>query len=221
MKNQLSHVRTIIFDYDGTLHDSSKIYIPAFKRAYDYLVKNNKAEEKNWSDEEITQWLGYSKQEMWELFMPDLDPDFRQDASGLIGKTMLEMIQRNEARWYAGAVDTLEYLKDQGYTLLFLSNCSISYMDMHAERFGLNDYFSRLYCTEQFNFRKSKKDIVKLLKQDFEGEIVVIGDRFQDIETSELENVYAIGCTYGFGKREELEGADLLISDIGELRNYL
>ncbi|MCD8506009.1 MAG: hypothetical protein LRY37_02510 [Alkalibacterium thalassium] len=46
MKNGLSHVRTIIFDYDGTLHDSSKIYIPAFKRAYDYLVKNNKAEEK-------------------------------------------------------------------------------------------------------------------------------------------------------------------------------
>ena len=32
-------VRTIILDYDGTLHDSTKNYIHAFKQAYAYLVE--------------------------------------------------------------------------------------------------------------------------------------------------------------------------------------
>ena len=29
----------IIFDYDGTLHNSIKIYGPAFRKAYEYLIK--------------------------------------------------------------------------------------------------------------------------------------------------------------------------------------
>ena len=31
-------MKYIIFDYDGTLHNSIKIYKPAFMTAYDYLV---------------------------------------------------------------------------------------------------------------------------------------------------------------------------------------
>ena len=59
------NIKTIYFDYDGTIHNSIKIYAPAFKKAYDFLVENNKAEPKNWKDEEIKKWLGYSKKEMW------------------------------------------------------------------------------------------------------------------------------------------------------------
>ena len=33
-------MKYIIFDYDGTLHNSIKIYKPAFMTAYDYLVDN-------------------------------------------------------------------------------------------------------------------------------------------------------------------------------------
>ena len=34
----------IIFDYDGTLHETLYIYKPAFLKAYDWLVKNGYAE---------------------------------------------------------------------------------------------------------------------------------------------------------------------------------
>jgi len=37
-KNQLEGIKTIYFDYDGTLHNSNKIYAPAFRKAYDFLV---------------------------------------------------------------------------------------------------------------------------------------------------------------------------------------
>jgi len=40
----IAEVRTIFLDYDGTLHDSLKIYARAFKKAYAYLVKEGLAE---------------------------------------------------------------------------------------------------------------------------------------------------------------------------------
>lgn len=214
-------VKTIIFDYDGTLHDSSRIYIPAFLKAYDFLVKSGQAEEKNWSEESITKWLGYSKKQMWQEFMPALDAEYQEQASNIIGQTMQQKIVNDEAVLYPHAIGTLKYLKEQGYTLLFLSNCSIDYMEMHAEKFNLKKYFSKLYCTEQYDFKKSKKEIVQLIRENYKKDFLVIGDRFQDIEVAELEHTYSIGCTYGYGRESELEQSDVTINDIRELTEYL
>ena len=36
-------MKGVIFDYDGTLHESIRIYAPAFHRAYEYLVEKRHA----------------------------------------------------------------------------------------------------------------------------------------------------------------------------------
>lgn len=216
-----SSVKTIIFDYDGTLHDSSKIYIPAFLKAYDYLVEEGQAKETSWSEESITKWLGYSKKQMWQEFMPSLESEHQEKASSIIGQTMQQKIENDEAVLYPHAIDTLDYLKNKGYTLLFLSNCSIDYMERHADRFNLKDYFTDMYCTEMYDFKKSKKEIVQLIRDDYKDDLLVIGDRFQDIEVAELEKIYSIGCAYGYGKQSELEQSDVMIDDIEELKTVL
>ncbi|SFC16216.1 phosphoglycolate phosphatase [Alkalibacterium subtropicum] len=215
---KFKNVKTIIFDYDGTLHDSSRIYIPAFKRAYAYLVENEQAPEKVFQDQEITRWLGYSKKEMWELFMPHLVDAHKNEASRLIGETMVDKISRKEAHLYPDALETLAYLKEK-YTLIFLSNCSIDYMESHADMFNLRDYFTDMYCTEMYDFKKSKKEIVADFKHKYPSEYAIVGDRHQDLEVGELDQTYAIGCSYGFGQKEELAQADNVISDIAELKN--
>ena len=58
----------LIFDYDGTLHNTMKIYKPSFLKAYDYLVSVGKAAPRIFADNEISCWLGYSGAEMWKLF---------------------------------------------------------------------------------------------------------------------------------------------------------
>lgn len=213
-----SSVKTIIFDYDGTLHDSSRIYIPAFLKAYDYLVQEGLAEETSWSDESITKWLGYSKKQMWQEFMPHLETKYQEKASSIIGQTMQEKIADHEAKLYSGALETLSYLKDKGYTLLFLSNCSIDYMESHAEMFHLKDYFTDMYCTEMYDFKKNKKEIVKSFRHKYPSDYVIIGDRHQDLVAGELEDTCSVGCTYGFGLKEELIQADSVINDIAELK---
>ena len=54
----------LLFDYDGTLHDSLQIYAPAFQMAYDRLAGQGYVEPRVWRKEQIRQWIGLSPAEM-------------------------------------------------------------------------------------------------------------------------------------------------------------
>ena len=90
-------VHTIILDYDGTIHDSTRNYIYAFKQAYAFLVEAGHAAPRDWADAEITKWLGYSSKAMWENFMPDLNDEVRSKASKMIGQILLEKAKTGQA----------------------------------------------------------------------------------------------------------------------------
>lgn len=70
-------IKTVSFDYDGTLHNSIKIYGPAFRKTYTYLVEQGFVDQRDWSDREISYWLGFNPQEMWKTLMPSLEGSIR------------------------------------------------------------------------------------------------------------------------------------------------
>lgn len=212
-----SGVKTIFFDYDGTLHNSMGIYGIAFRKAYDWLVAKKLAAPKSWADEEIAKWLGYNPKEMWENFMPGLSEDHRNEASALIGSEMNTRILAGQATLYDGALETLSHLKEKGYRLVFISNCRTQYMKNHIEAFQLDAYFEAFFCSEAFDFIP-KHEILKGVKERFSEKMVIVGDRFQDMEAGLKNEIYTIGCNYGFGNEMELSVADFRIDDIKMLK---
>ena len=72
-------MKYIIFDYDGTLHNSIKIYEPAFMKAYDYLVANGYANKRKFKEGEISRFLGLSATDMWNIFMPNLPKERKRE----------------------------------------------------------------------------------------------------------------------------------------------
>ena len=50
-------VKTIIFDYDGTIHNTLGIYEPAFREAYQWLSEQNVVEEQKIETAQIAGWL--------------------------------------------------------------------------------------------------------------------------------------------------------------------
>lgn len=212
-------IKTIFFDYDGTLHDSMRIYGPAFKKAYSYLVENGFAEPKEWTDEDISGWLGYNSQEMWEIFMPNLPKEIRDKGREIVGDEMKSLIEEGKAVLYEGAIETLDYLKNKGYHLVFISNCRRYYRDSHANLFGLRNYFQDMVCSEEYGFIP-KYEILAKIKDRYPEEMVIIGDRKHDIEAGRKNNIYTIGCKYGFASEGELENVDIVINNITELKEY-
>ncbi|MCT8976608.1 HAD family hydrolase [Clostridium sp. CX1] len=213
------NIKTIFFDYDGTLHDSMKIYGPAFKKAYAYLVENKFAEPRQWKDEEISYWLGYNSQEMWENFMPNLPKAIQDKGRQIVGDEMKSLIEQGKAVLYKGAVETLDYLRNKGYNLVFISNCRIYYRDSHAKLFNLHNYFQDMICSEEYDFIP-KYEILAKVKDKYSEEMVIVGDRKHDIEAGKKNYIYTIGCDYGFAQPGELEEVDVVIRNISELKEY-
>lgn len=216
----LKDIRTIIFDYDGTLHNSIKIYAPAFLKAYDYLVENGYAETRSWSEKEISYWLGFNSQEMWRTFLPNLPRHITEHCSGSIGEEMRKLVLEGKSVLYDGALETLGFLKRKGYELVFLSNCKQYYRDAHNKKFELYRYFTNLVCSEEHNFIP-KYEILSRIIGSYQQKMVIVGDRYQDIEAGKKNNIYTIGCSYGFAAEGELREADLIIDDISDLMKYL
>lgn len=217
---QFNNIRTIFLDYDGCLHNSMKIYAPAFRKAYSYLVANGMAEERQWEDGEISFWLGYNSQDMWKAFMPGLGEEIRKECSRITGEEMERLIDAGRPQLYEGALEVLAYLKGKGYHLVFVSNCRTYYRDAHNRLFQLDRYFEELACSEEYGFIP-KHEIVCSLKGRYPMDMVMVGDRLQDIEAGKVNGFYTIGCSYGFAREGELNEADVLIGSICELKNYL
>jgi haloacid dehalogenase superfamily, subfamily IA, variant 1 with third motif having Dx(3-4)D or Dx(3-4)E len=211
-------IKTIFFDYDGTLHNSIKIYAPAFRKAYAFLVEQGYANEKVWNDNQISYWLGFNPSDMWSSFMPELKQEVRSQCSKIIGEEMTYSIENGKAELYDGALEVLEQLKAKGIRLVFISNCKNYYKDSHNKLFKLDKYFEELASSEEYAFI-SKFEILKAIKHKYEDAMVIVGDRKQDIEAGKKNNIYTIGCSYGFAVKGELDEADLIIDNIKALKH--
>ena len=207
----------LIFDYDGTVHNSMKTYAPAFRTACKWLAENGYiSEEKQYTDREISYWLGFNSTDMWNNFQPDLEIEVREKARKILGKDMADRVRNGEGELFPHTEETLSLLKNSGYRLIFLSNCRRAYMNLHTSVFGLDRFFDRFYCCEDYNFIP-KYEIFPEIRKNHGGEFIVIGDRFHDIETAVKNSLKSIGCAYGYGSPDELSSADIIVNDISEI----
>jgi phosphoglycolate phosphatase len=211
-----SGIMNLLFDFDGTLHDTLRIYAPAFNKAYRYLTVQGLAPAREWADRDIGSWLGYSSADMWRLFMPELPEEVKERCSSMIGAEMLVLLKSDSARLYDGAGEALQQLKQGGYRLIFLSNCKRGYMLESIRRFSLDSFFSSFYCTESYGYAP-KAEVFHEIKGHHDGAFIVIGDRKTDMEIAESHGLPSIGCSYGYGNEEELKSASITINKPAEI----
>ena len=197
---------TIIFDFDGTLHDSMHIYRLALRRGYQWLVDAGKAEPRVFADEDMEANIGLTPKDAWARMAPDIPWEITSQAAARVGAVMDELIDDGTARLFPGVPEMLQQVKDAGHTLVFLSNCRYAYRDAVRRAFGFDAWFSGYYTSEQFG-GIPKEEIFETIRVDFPGPYLVVGDRDKDLAIARVHGFPSIGCLYGYGSREELEGA--------------
>lgn len=207
---------TLFLDYDGTLHESLYVYAPAFRKAYASLVVQNLVEEQSFTDVQIGHWLGYPARDMWTAFQPQLSDEQWKAASQIVKEEMIRLSCNGTARLYPGALDSLRRLKDAGYNLIFLSNCSHAYMEAHNNTFHLSSYFDKFFCIGDYPV-PSKAALYQLVAAELPGTHIMIGDRFHDLEVAQHFHLPFIGCRYGYGNTGELDAATICIDSVQDL----
>ena len=208
-----------VFDFDGTLHDTARLYGQAVRSAL-AVLPSDFSPRRSCTDGALSRYLGMTAQQMWEDFIPELPESLRLQAMDEVARQMNEGVRAGQARLYEGIPALLSRLKEAGHTLLILSNCYTSYMDAHRAFFSLDLWFSGYYCSQAYG-DIPKEDIFLQIRSDFPGNHVMIGDRASDIRVGLIRGIPTIACAYGFGSSEEYQGADWIVNSVRGLEERL
>ena len=222
----------LVFDYDGTLHETMRVYKPGIEGAVRWLRSEHGVDVYMPSEQRMKKWLGMNTADMWEDFMPGLAPSLRQEAGKLVGRIMHEELGAGHGRWYPGVEEKLDMLKQKGYTMIVLSNCERDYADLNREVFGMDRWFDAFYDCASYGYI-AKEEIMKLVAAQYEGKcgvqgtgaqktdvqktsvqkagFVVIGDRGSDFAAVKSVGAPFIWCAYGYGSREEFPAEGIFI----------
>lgn len=126
---------------------------------------------------------------------------------------------------YDGIEDVLASLKNAGKRIYLATSKPEIYAKQILEHFGLLKYFDFVAGNTLDESRPKKSDVIKYIMQKFPEinacNAIMIGDRKYDIEGARECSLDAVGVLYGYGNREELEGAKYLAQDPRELKNIL
>ena len=207
---------TIIFDFDGTLHDSMYIYRKALNCGYQMLVDQGKATPRVLGEQDMAANIGLTSQEAWTRMAPEIPWEVSREAAKRVGEVMDELIDDGTARLFPGVSEMLAQVKAAGHTLVFLSNCRNNYRDAVRRAFGFDDYFDAYYTSEQFG-GIPKEEIFETIRLEVPGPYIVVGDRDKDLAVAKAHGLPCIGCLYGYGTPEELAGSTYLARSPGEI----
>lgn len=132
-----------------------------------------------------------------------------------------------ENKVYAGIPEMLEILQSSGLTLAVASLKPLVFVEKILEKFDLKKYFSVVAGSDLEGTKHTKKqiidDVFAILSPDNLSEVIMIGDRYQDIEGAKEAGILSLGVRYGYAQEGELEtaGADFIADSPAEITNII
>lgn len=114
---------------------------------------------------------------------------------------------------YEGLAETLEALKEEGYVLAVATSKPEEYAKRIADKFDFAKYFVGIYGATMDGSLIRKADVIRyalddlgVSKEDYD-QVVMVGDRNNDIFGAKENRLKVIGVLYGYGDLEELQSA--------------
>lgn len=195
----------IIFDFDGTLNNSSPGIFATFKKVLDHFGVD-------YSHIDFAKHIGPPLEYSYEHFV---GKDRMNDAIQWHYKVYAEDHAAQNSFLYDGIPETLRQLKAHGYTLAVASSKYEPHAVQSLEYFGILKYFDYVYG--QTERRGYKIEVLRQLIADHDwdkNKCLMIGDTFYDAEGAAANEVDFLAVTYGFGTNKELvDGNPVAMAD--------
>ncbi len=208
-------IQNIIFDFDGTLIDSSDGVV----EAVNYSLRQ--VGEPEQPPEIIKQFIGYPLSQMYPTFsntpVPQLYRLFQQKAAETVASS---------ARALPGVETVLEQLRDEGYRLAIASTKIRMHIDKIVDKLGWTELITAYAGGDEVEKVKPDPEILKLTLSRLDGvavETLVVGDTINDVLAARALSmrVAAVESPYG-GRQKLLEtNPDFFMGSISELSALL
>jgi phosphoglycolate phosphatase len=196
----LSHIRALIFDLDGTLVDSQLDLINATNATLRELGRSELPAAA------ISSFIGHGAA---KLVSRALGPgaNEREQVSAL--QIFLRHYEANKLEHtvaYPGVSEALEKLSPMAMAVL--TNKPLLPSTLILESLGLSKYFSAIHGGDSFETRKPDPLGAKQILQQFAvqpGDALFIGDSEVDVRTARNSGMLAASVSYGFGIHDRVK----------------
>jgi HAD superfamily hydrolase (TIGR01549 family) len=210
--NRYSHIKNIIFDWDGTLVDSAHLGLLAFEKTFSELgvpFAHTIYEAKyspNWYS--TYEALGLPK-ELWEVADELWTRHYGEQSAPLI----------------EGVGETLLNLLAKGYQLAIVSSGNRRRVCREVEQSVLKDVFAVIICSEDITNKKPHPEGLSRAIREMNvdpSQCVYVGDAPEDIEMGRRAEVMTIGVRSAYPSSARLLTAnpDISLERIVDLLNY-
>jgi phosphoglycolate phosphatase len=209
----------VFFDLDGTLTDPREGIVRSISHALAHLGRPVP------DPKDLERFIGPPLVEAFRTLLETTDDALIRSAIDAY-RRRFATIGILENRAYPGVTATLDLLRKRDFSLYLLTSKANVYARRIADHFDLTARLKSIYGPELDDLKSTK---VALLRDALAREsvapatAVVVGDRKEDIIAARENGARAIGVTWGYGSREELEsaGARYIVCSFEELVSCL
>ncbi|MFA7422777.1 MAG: HAD-IIIA family hydrolase [Acholeplasmataceae bacterium] len=210
-------MKTILFDLDGTLIQTPKIILDAFKLTFKTYLPDV-----DLNDSELSNFLG---QTLWQTFGYYTDDEKLVDEMiKAYRKTSNEMIEMGLMP-YPNAKQTIEYLKKQGCKIGIVTSKMKDVASYHLKLTNLFEDVDVIIGYEDAENHKPHPDpILKALAllDAKKADTIYIGDHENDIKAAKKAGIESCAVTYSLRLKEMLaEQPEYVIDDLSNLEDIV
>ncbi len=209
----------ILFDLDGTLTDPKEGITNCVKYALEHFGIN---------ETDISKLLKFIGPPLYDSFR-ELYGFSHEDANLAVEKyrERFSVVGLFENAVLDGAKELLKSLQENGKTLALATSKPYVFAKRIIERYDLSRYFTYAVGAELDGTRNHKHEVIaevlRIAKPKDISQVVMIGDRKQDILGAKMCGIASIGVRCGYAEEDELEnaGADFIFENLEELKTFL
>ena len=200
---------TILFDLDGTLTDSGL----GITKAVQYALGQ----------------MGYDvppRESLFTFIGPPLHKSFTK-YYGMDEATAVEAVRQFlENEVYEGVRELLRDLKQAGKRLMIATSKPQAAAELVMHHFALDEWVPEIIGGTDDPRRNTKGKVIAWALREYgvdPNTAIMVGDREHDIHGAAENGIPAIGITWGYGDRAELEGAGAkaVFDTAEEVVNYI
>lgn len=207
-------MKSVIFDLDGTISDSSDGIFQSFNYAL------NKMNAPTILRTEVNRYIGPPLNDSFRSLLRTTD-DAIVDEAVRFFRNDYTTVGYKVNELYAGIDEVLLQLTKCGYCLFIATTKKTDTACDVLKHFQLDQYFQGIYGGAS---EVPKPKLVQHILTEHncvKDKSVLVGDTHYDIHAAKINNIFSIGVAWGFGENVEISKADVVIDLPGELMQQI
>ena len=209
----------VLVDLDGTVTDPFE----GIAASICYALKSMGVEPP--SEDELRSAIGPPLRQSFGRFLATNDAT-RTDEAVKLYRERYAVTGLFENRVYPGLFEMLANLNAAGLRLFVATSKPTVFARRIIDHFSLAGFFASVYGAELDGRFDDKRDLLRhILDAESLGvsHTVVVGDRSHDVVAARAHGLCAVGVTWGYGSRKELQeaGADVICDNPSEVVSFL